>query len=114
MRQLSRRSFLYSVTGAAAIGGSAFALLTGRGEASLHPPRRGLCSDADVGPRSDPANNFYGDRDAGPTADPLRQPRTIRDRDAGPNADGGPRSIGRCGSGKSRPRRRGRRSEAMD
>ena len=114
MRQVSRRSFIYRVTGSAVIGGSAFFLLSGRGEASLHPPRRGSCSDADVGPRSDPANNFYGDRDAGLTADPLRQPRTIRDRDAGANADGGPRSIGRCGSGKTRPRSRGRRSEAMD
>lgn len=101
-RKLVRRSFLRRVAGGAALLGAG-ALPAA---ASIHPPRRGLCSDADTGPGSDPRHAWYGDRDSGPESDPLRHSaRYLNDTDAGANADpASVRSIGRCGK-KRRPGR---------
>ena len=106
-RRLVRRSFLRQVAGGAAL------LAAGApAAASIRPPRRGLCSDTDSGPGSDPRQAWYGDRDSGPEADPLRHSaRYLNDTDAGPNADPpSVRSIGRCGE-KRRPARETERGE---
>lgn len=92
-RRIIRRSFLGRV-----IGGGAALFAAGGARSSSRPPRRGLCSDADRGPRADPPDAWYGDRDAGPNADPLGPaPDNLTDGDVGPNSDHRPRMrIGRC------------------
>ena len=106
-RKLVRRSFLGRV-----IGGGALLLTGPPAASSVRPPRRGLCSDTDTGPGSDPRHAWYGDRDSGPESDPLRHSaRYLNDTDAGPNADPpSVRSIGRCGK-KRRPEREPERGE---
>ncbi len=97
VRRIARRSFLALVTG----GG--IGLLAGGALASSRPPRRGLCGDADSGPRADPPDAWYGDRDTGTNADPLgRSPANLTDRDAGPNSDR--RTLPRIGRCPAKPR----------
>jgi hypothetical protein len=93
------------------IGGGAALLVGGGVRASVHPPRRGFCTDADGGPRADPAYAWYSDRDVGPGADPIsRPPDNLVDGDIGPNSDHRPLArIGRCPA-KPRPQRTNGRS----
>jgi hypothetical protein len=91
MRRIHRRSFLFSVTGAAAA-------LAGPGAgASVLPPRRGPCSDIDKGPGADPANAWVAARDSEPGDAIVRAEPNISDADAGPNSDHQRISIGFCG-----------------
>ena len=100
-RKLVRRSFLGRVIGGGALLAAGLPVA-----ASVRPPRRGLCSDTDAGPGSDPRHAWYGDRDSGPDSDPLRHSAPyLNDTDAGPNADPPTvPSIGTCGK-KRRPER---------
>jgi hypothetical protein len=91
MRKIHRRSFLFSVTGAAA------ALAGARSGASVVPPRRGPCSDTDKGPGADPAHAWVADRDTEPGDPIVRAEPNISDADAGPNSDHQRISIGFCG-----------------
>jgi hypothetical protein len=90
MRNIHRRSFLFSVTGAAMLAGS-------RGQANVLPPRRGPCSDTDKGPNADPANSWMADRDSEPGDPIVRLEPNMSDADRGPNSDHGRVSIGFCG-----------------
>jgi hypothetical protein len=90
MRKIHRRSFLFSVTGAAMLAGT-------RAGASVLPPRRGLCSDTDKGPNADPANGWIADRDSEP-GDPIQRAEpNLTDADVGRYSDHVTRSIGFCG-----------------
>lgn len=91
MRRLHRRSFLVSVTGAMLAGSAPL-------QASVLPPRRGLCSDTDKGPNADPANSWVADRDTGEPGDPIVRPEpNYSDADRGPYSDHGRATIGFCG-----------------
>lgn len=97
-RKLVRRSFLRRVA-----GGGALLVLGASAGASVHPPRRGLCSDRDAGAEADPQHAWFGDRDEGAQADPLRPSEGHgNDTDAGPNAD--PASVRSIGSCRAKPR----------
>ena len=87
-------------------GGAVLAGVGMAAPASIHPPRRGLCSDTDKGAQADPRHAWYGDRDQGSEADPLQvSGPPLIDSDSGPNSDvGAVRSIGFCGY-KRRPGR---------
>jgi hypothetical protein len=73
-RRLTRRSFVASVLGGAALGGSATALITGRAQAQNM--RYSGVTDSDTGEHADRpgygvgTRNQYTDRDTGPNADP--------------------------------------------
>jgi len=72
-RKLNRRSFVASVVGGAAFGGSATALITGRAEAQN--TRYSGVTDSDTGEHADRpgygtgSRNQYTDQDTGPNAD---------------------------------------------
>ena len=127
-RKLNRRSFVASVVGGAALGGSATAFLTGA--AAAQNTRYSGVTDSDTGEHADRpgygtgTRNQYTDRDTGPNADPQfhgRGPNGRRegspsgtgaydepatncsDTDGGPNADPGGRGR-RCNGGHPWPR----------
>ena len=126
-RRLSRRSFVASVIGGAALGGSATALVTGQAQAQN--TRYSGVTDSDTGEHADRpgygvgVRNQYTDRDTGPGADPQfhgrgpngrppgapsgqgsygEPPTNCSDTDSGANADPGGRGR-RCG-GSAWPR----------
>ena len=104
-RRILRRSFLARVA-----GGIALLAAAAPARPSVRPPRRGLCSDEDSGPRADPANARYGDRDSGPGSDPLGpRPDNLTDGDVGRYSDH--RQIPNIGACPAKKRRRGETSE---
>jgi hypothetical protein len=73
-RRLNRRSFVASVIGGAALGGSATALVSGRAEAQTMPYTGVTDSDTGAGHADRPGygtgvRNQHTDRDTGPNAD---------------------------------------------
>ena len=127
-RRLSRRSFVASVIGGAALGGSATALVTGQAQAQN--TRYSGVTDSDTGEHADRpgygvgTRNQYTDRDTGPNADPqfhgrgpngrppgspsgqgsYGEPATgCSDSDSGPGSDPGGRGR-RCNGGQPWPR----------
>jgi hypothetical protein len=118
-RRLNRRSFVASVIGGAALGGSATALVTGRAEAQN--TRYCGVTDSDTGEHADRpgygtgVRNQYTDRDTGPNADRQfhgrgpqgeisgqgrygEYPSGCSDSDGGPGSDPGGRGV-RCNGG---------------
>ena len=127
-RRLSRRSFVASVIGGAALGGSATALVTGGAQAQNI--RYTGVTDSDTGEHADRpgygtgVRNQYTDQDRGPNADAqfhgrgpneraegapsgsgrYDEPATnCSDSDGGPNADPGGRGR-RCSGRQAWPR----------
>src|ERR1700712_3323381 len=127
-RRLNRRSFVASVVGGAALGGSATAFVTG--QARAQKMRHSGGTDSDTGEHADRpgygtgTRNQYTDQDTGPNADAQfhgRGPNGRRegapsgqgsygegasgcsDSDSGPGSDPGGRGR-RCGGGQAWPR----------
>src|SRR3954462_10984509 len=95
-RRLSRRSFVASVIGGAALGGRATALVTGAAQAQNI--RYTGVTDSDTGEHADRpgygtgVRNQYTDRDTGPNADPQFHGRGPNGRPEG--SPSGPGSYG--------------------
>jgi len=127
-RRLNRRSFVASVIGGAALGGSATALVTGAARAQN--TRYSGVTDSDTGEHADRpgygvgTRNNYTDQDTGPNADRQfhgrgpngrsegsvsgtarygEAPSGCSDNDSGPGSDPGGRGT-RC-NGQTPPRR---------
>lgn len=123
-RRLNRRSFVASVIGGAALGGSATALVTGRAEAQN--TRYSGVTDSDTGQHADRPGYGTGvrtqhtDRDTGPNADAQfhgrgpqgdisgqgrygEYPSSCSDSDGGTGSDPGGRGV-RC-NGQTPPQR---------